>query len=530
MKTILMSLFLAAAPPCFSASVAWACDRDGEAIKRILVIPDAKKIAGDQHKVVVATAGEGALAYAFAVGDAGDDGRSEGKTVWVSTDKTAGKVKTKVKAKVRSKGKGKQGAWLGVSIARVPKALATQFDLEDEGVIVVNMVSESPADRAGFELHDVILSIGDDAVEGKVGKAIDLIKSHKPGDEVDVIVLRGGDKKPITVKLGSRAELKADKLELKFEGGPLAEVEERIKTRGKMLRRGKHGEWIVEDLGDLKELKNLPKSIKMFLPKSGSRSTQVHITGEKKVVTTKVMRDGSTIMITGQSDGPITVTRTDRNGDKTTTTYETYDDEDELREADKEAYELWNEAGESAVVYLNLDAIEIPDIDIEIPDIDIKIPGIDIEIPDIEIPDIDIEVPEFTFEFDTDEWKEHTEEWKSHLEESLGEAKESYERAMEEFKEVMEQWRGGEGFPKDFKFKHWPPMAWPKDGRSELPWLLREGHPSKPKHTFEVDAAGTIEVRIRKGDSELVQIYEDEDDLARRSPKLYKKYIKLMGL
>jgi len=288
-----------------------------------------------------------------------------------------------------------------------------------------------------------------------------------------------------------------------------------------MLRRGNHGEWIVEDLGDLKELKNLPNSIKMFLPKSGSRSTQVHITGEEKVVTTKVMRDGSTIMITGQSDGPITVTRTDRDDDKTTTTY-VYDDEDELREADKEAYELWNEAGESAVVYLNLDAIEIPDIDIEIPEIDI-------EIPDIEIPDIDIEVPEFAFEFDSDKWEEATEEWKSHLEESLGEAMKSYERAMEEYKEVMEQWREGEGFPKGFKFKHWPPMAWPRDGRSESPLLTHELYLGKPEHTFEVDTDGTIEVRIRKGDSELVQIYKDEDDLARRSPKLYKKYMKLMG-
>ena len=48
--------------------------------------------------------------------------------------------------------------------------------------------------------------------------------------------------------------------------------------------------------------------------------------------------------------------------------------------------------------------------------------------------------------------------------------------------------------------------------------------PGKADHTFEVQVDGTIEVRLRKGDSELVQIFEDAGDLKHRSPKLYKKY------
>lgn len=523
MKTIVMSLLLAAAPPWFSATVAWACDHDGGAKKRVVVV-DGQKVVDDQ-KVVVTAGCEAAGGECCGQCCSGDDGRSERKVMWVGDNEPnmvwVGDTGTaKVRAKVKAKKKGKEGAWLGVSIDKVPEALATQLDIEG-GVIVVNVVEESPADRAGFKAHDVILSIDDDVVEGEVGEAINLIKSRKPGEKLNVVILREGDKKGIAVKLGSRAELDVDKLELKFEGGPLAEVEERIKTRGKILRKGRDDTWVLEDLGDLKKLKGLPKHIEMFVPKSGSRSTQVHITGEKKQITTKVKHNGSTIIITGQSGGPIKVMRVDEDGGKTEATY---DDEDELREADEEAYEMWEEVGESTAVYLNLDRIEIPDIDIEIPDIDI-------EIPDIEIPDIDIDVPEFTFEFDSDELKEHAEEWKSHLEESLGEAKGSYERAMEEYREAMEQWRSEKGLPKDFKLKHWPPMAWPKkDGRSDPQRLMRDFYLGKPKHTFEVDADGTIEVRIQKGDSELVQLYKDEDDLARRSPKLYKKYVKLMGL
>ena len=67
--------------------------------------------------------------------------------------------------------------------------------------------------------------------------------------------------------------------------------------------------------------------------------------------------------------------------------------------------------------------------------------------------------------------------------------------------------------------------------------LLRDGHGlarigkagfGKPKHSFEVRADGTIAVSIRRGDSAMTQLFEDEDDLADRKPKLYEKYEKLM--
>ncbi len=64
--------------------------------------------------------------------------------------------------------------------------------------------------------------------------------------------------------------------------------------------------------------------------------------------------------------------------------------------------------------------------------------------------------------------------------------------------------------------------------RGKLRGLAEPLHSAKPKHTFEVQIDGTIEVRIRKGDSVLVRRFEDEDDLARRSPGLYDKYEDLL--
>jgi len=483
MKMILASLLLAAAPPWLTSTTAWACDCDDGAKKRVVVVTEGKVTTGDHH-CVISGADEGTAKIVVKIGGDKNDGRSEDdeKFVWVSR-----------------KGSGKERGWLGVSIGNVPDALAAQLDLEDRGIIVLDVIDDSPADHAGLRVHDVILSVERDVVEGDVGKAVDLIKSRKPGDEVNIIVIRDGREKTITVELGSRGEVK-DLL----KWTPDADIEERIKTRCKILRRGEDDEWIIENLGDLKALKELPKHIRMLIPESGSRSTKILVKGDKKKITTKVERDGTVIALTQEGDGPITVKRVDEDGNESE---QTYADEDELREADEEAYELWEDVGDSVTLHLDIDAIEIPEIIIP-----------------------HIEIPGFEFKFDADEWKEHAEEWKSHLDESLREGKEHYERAMEEFREAMEQWREGEGFPDDFKFGPWMPMLLEKEGRGDWPTFMGLRHLREPKHTFEVQEDGAIEVRIRRGGSELVQRFADEDDLAQRSPKLYKKYEKLMAL
>ena len=56
------------------------------------------------------------------------------------------------------------------------------------------------------------------------------------------------------------------------------------------------------------------------------------------------------------------------------------------------------------------------------------------------------------------------------------------------------------------------------------------GRAGKARQTFEVRPDGTIEVSTRRGGNEVVRLFEDEDDLAERSPKLYEKYAELMEI
>jgi serine protease Do len=80
-------------------------------------------------------------------------------------------------------------------------------------VLVSNVVDGSPADESGLQDGDIITAIGDEDI-GSVKEAVNAIKSSSPGDEVEVVILREGNKKTVEVKLGEREENKITDLDL----------------------------------------------------------------------------------------------------------------------------------------------------------------------------------------------------------------------------------------------------------------------------------------------------------------------------
>ncbi len=74
-----------------------------------------------------------------------------------------------------------------------------------QGVRLTGVSKDSPADKAGMRGDDVITRIG----RYEVANLRDMsaaLKSYKPGDEVDIVVLRGGVEHRTTVTLGRRGE------------------------------------------------------------------------------------------------------------------------------------------------------------------------------------------------------------------------------------------------------------------------------------------------------------------------------------
>ncbi|MCH7995464.1 MAG: hypothetical protein IIB57_13610, partial [Planctomycetes bacterium] len=129
---------------------------------------------------------------------------------------------------------------------------------------------------------------------------------------------------------------------------------------------------------------------------------------------------------------------------------------------------------------------------------------------------------------DLDDLHEHMGDWRVHIEEAMGEAGEQFESAMVQLELALEELKEGSGsalalpnFPmKAFVFRG------EDDGSGKR--TLRRMTAGKARQSFEVAADGKIEVLIRKGDSELRQVFEDEDDLAQRDPNLYAKYRELI--
>jgi C-terminal processing protease CtpA/Prc len=95
-------------------------------------------------------------------------------------------------------------AWLGIYMQDIDDELAKAFDIDaDQGVLVDDIIDDSPADEAGIRRGDVIVKIDDTEIESS-RDLTDLVEDHKPGDEVEVTILRDGEEKSYAVELDSR--------------------------------------------------------------------------------------------------------------------------------------------------------------------------------------------------------------------------------------------------------------------------------------------------------------------------------------
>ncbi|EDY85833.1 peptidase S1C, Do [gamma proteobacterium HTCC5015] len=99
--------------------------------------------------------------------------------------------------------------WLGVAIQEVTLELAESFGLDKpRGALVASVMPDSPAEKAGIETGDIILSVDDKDVR-RSSALPPIVGRHTAGDSVDVEVLRQGKKRTIAVELGELASGKS---------------------------------------------------------------------------------------------------------------------------------------------------------------------------------------------------------------------------------------------------------------------------------------------------------------------------------
>jgi hypothetical protein len=393
-----------------------------------------------------------------------------------------GRAETIVKVVAEEEEDEEETGWLGVIVTGVPEALATQFGLEGVGVLVTNVVEDSPAEEAGMEQHDVIVEVDGKEVKADVQDLVKKIKSFEPGDTITVKILRAGEGMVLKVKLGSRGDMPEQK-KWKWTFKPDQELEERIDIRGKIVGKGPDGKWFVKDLGDLEDLEDLPEDVRSMLPEVGKRC-EIWLDSQNKSMKIEVDRDGQTLIIEREGDaGDIVVRRKDADGHQTVNTYE---DEEALKAGDPDAYETFKGLKHDESFSFTIeDADDFAD-----------------------------------FHFDLEDWKDNMMVWKKDLEKALQDARKAQQEAMEQLRKY-----------KVFLKPHIDVDRLEEVFEPEEEEVFEvQALPVKPTHSFDVAVDGAITVTIRKDDSELIRTYRDEDDLREQNPDLYEKYKALVAL
>ncbi|MBD0317571.1 MAG: trypsin-like peptidase domain-containing protein [Thermoleophilia bacterium] len=129
----------------------------------------------------------------------------------------------KVVAELRERGRVEH-AYLGVSMQPIDDRVAELFNLPKEGLLVAKVVPGSPADKAGLEggKTEVVVEgesyvIGGDVVTKADGRAVaspdelsSVIAAKEPGDRIELEVVRGNDRKTVSVTLGRQPASTSD--------------------------------------------------------------------------------------------------------------------------------------------------------------------------------------------------------------------------------------------------------------------------------------------------------------------------------
>jgi len=72
----------------------------------------------------------------------------------------------------------------------------------DDGAYVEDLVSGGPGQRAGLRQHDVIVEIDHEPIEA-VDEVVEIVRRHKVGETVSVVVQRGRSTEVVKVEIGN---------------------------------------------------------------------------------------------------------------------------------------------------------------------------------------------------------------------------------------------------------------------------------------------------------------------------------------
>lgn len=242
--------------------------------------------------------------------------------------------------------------WIGVRVSTVPDALAAH--LKRGYLMIVNVAENSPADHAGIERYDVVLSFNDRDIDD-MKDLLEAIRENGPDNTAKSIVIQGGEEKTLTITPIQR-DLAVTPT-FKYEEQEAAQVDPLKKYFGHRFKIGPDGHMLVTPHGRLDQL---PDDIMIMIDKIPDFDMHsfddsffrfnIDIDDfheqffadedgdESSAITITITEDGESLSIQRDKDGTFTVERRDADGSRSSNTY---DDADQFREEDPDAFKTY---------------------------------------------------------------------------------------------------------------------------------------------------------------------------------------------
>lgn len=219
-----------------------------------------------------------------------DEDQPEGKIVRISPDAANDSAEESLEAKTRIV--EKPAYWIGISGRNVQSpVLRTQFQLaEDLGVVVEQVVPDSPADKAGLLKYDIILRANGEGVYGmKVLQ--DHVRAHQ-AEPLELKLIRLGKEETVVVVPEERP----------------AEIAEQLGGQGRGGWNGLQGrsDGLRKLLEQWQQDGELPGGIRMFGPGMVLQGQQFDV---------NAMPGGVAVSVQREEDGPAKITV--KQGDQT---------------------------------------------------------------------------------------------------------------------------------------------------------------------------------------------------------------------
>lgn len=137
-------------------------------------------------------------------------GRTQGFTIPIN-------IAIEVKDKLLATGKIDRG-WLGIVTQPVNRSYARYLENPDlEGILISDVLENSPAMKAGLKPGDVLLEFGDNKLSAEKNEDLNkftlAVSQAVAGEKKKIRIYRDGKLRSITAKIGEKPKVKPDKLE-----------------------------------------------------------------------------------------------------------------------------------------------------------------------------------------------------------------------------------------------------------------------------------------------------------------------------